>query len=171
MENKSINFIKNRIKNNYCGDMKNNTYDSFKEINPISYLSEYFNGYDLKNNALEYTIKTNDEEIDIAIEYNVDETFEYFTNETVICDGTLIFFNELINKVLSNILQCRTYNKHNAPKDFTNNPSNYKIKYIIGNLVLATEHGDEFSTEKKPWMKSRFTVMLPIKIEYIKKER
>lgn len=171
MENNSINFVKYRINNGYCGDMENNTYDSFEEVSTINYLKECLNGCNLENNTLEYTIKTNDEEIDIAIEYNVDETFEYFTNETVICDGTLIFFNELINKVLSKILQCGTYNKHNAPKDFTNNPSNYKIKYIIGNLVLATEHGDEFSTEKKLWMKSRFTVMLPIKIEYIKKER
>ena len=162
MKNKSINFIKDRIKNDYCGDMKNNTYDSFREVSLISYL---------ETNALEYTIKTNDEEIDIAIEYNEDESFEYFTNETVICDGTLIFFNELINKVISKVVQCGTYNIYTAPKDFKNNLSNYKIKYIIGNLVLATEHGDKFSTKEKPWMKSRFTVMLPIKVEYIKKER
>ena len=171
METKSINFIKDRINNDYCGDMKNNTYDSFEEINPINYLKEYFNGYDLETNALEYTIKTNDEEIDIAIEYNEDESFEYFTNETVICDGTLIFFNELINKVISKVAQCGTYNIHTAPKDFKNNLSNYKIKYIIGNLVLTTEYDDKFSTKEKPWMKSRFTVMLPIKVEYIKKEK
>lgn len=161
MENKSINFIKDRIQNSYCGDMENNTYDSFREVSPITYL---------KNNTLEYTIKTNDEEIDVGIEYNADESFEYFTNETVICDGSLIFFNELIDKVLSKVIQCNTYNKYNVPNDFKNNLSSYKMKYVIGNLVLATEHGDKFSTEKKPWMKSRFTVMLPIKVEYIKKE-
>lgn len=39
-----------------------------------------------------------------------------------------------------------------------------------GNFVLAEEFGDQFATKEKPWMKSRFTAMLPIKFNVVRNE-
>ena len=36
--------------------------------------------------------------------------------------------------------------------------------------MLYEEFGDEFATKEKPWMKSRFTAMLPIKFDVVRNE-
>ena len=50
------------------------------------------------------------------------------------------------------------------PKDL----NGYSIIYTVGDFVLAEELSDEFATKDKPWMKSRFTVMLPIRFNVVK---
>lgn len=48
-------------------------------------------------------------------------------------------------------------------------PENYDVSFEVGNFVFAEEYGEQFATEEKPWMKCRFTVMLPIKSSFIRR--
>ena len=36
----------------------------------------------------------------------------------------------------------------------------------IGRPVIAIEHGEEFATEEKPWLLDRFSIMLPIAMDF-----
>lgn len=94
--------------------------------------------------------------------------FEYFTMERCVCDGILIFIGELIGKVLLKVIQIQTVNNDKMPEDFNRNQFNYDILYTVGNFVICDEYWD-FGTDDKPWLYSRFTVMLPIKFEIVKR--
>lgn len=173
MNEKSIEFVKYRINNGYCKGMKNNEYNSFQELNPIKNIEQLTN-IKIDNDLVKYVISFNDNHnvnrsTDVIIKYNENAEFDYFTMETVICDGTLYFFQELIDKVLYKVITCNTSYTENLTEDILNNLQDYKIVYIIGSLVLTSEYNDKFAPKDKPWMKGRFSVMLPIKIEYIKR--
>lgn len=68
------------------------------------------------------------------------QIFEYFTMERCICDGTLIFIEELIEKVLLKVIQIQTVNNDKIPEDFNRNPFNYDILYTVGNFVICDEY-------------------------------
>ena len=78
--------------------------------------------------------------------------------------------SELIGNIFYKLLQCGTYNLQTCPKDIETNFWNYDVKYTVGNFILNEEYGD-FGTGEKPWMRSRFTAMLPIKCEFKKQQR
>ena len=81
------------------------------------------------------------------------------------CDGTFVFFQDLMGECIDKIIHLKTCNVNKEiPKDLTG----YSIIYTVGDFVLAEEFGDEFATKEKPWMQSRFTAMLPIKFDVVK---
>ena len=84
------------------------------------------------------------------------------------CDGTLIFYNDLMEDVLRSLASGETYNKEKEPDDFVNHLGDYDRCYEIGDLVFGEEFDEKFGTEEKPWMQSRFTVFLPIKMDFVK---
>lgn len=55
------------------------------------------------------------------------------------------------------------------PKDAEEYLYNYDILFGVGDFVFVEEHVERFSTKEKPWIKSRFTVMLPIKCDFEEK--
>jgi hypothetical protein len=179
VENKSINFVKDRIKNGFANvPLQNDAI--FKEINFCDYMTYGYSIPDnfklaFQNNRMSYLIKnatlkkgdkviSGDIQIDIIYDENAD--FEYFTMERCRCDGSLMFFDELTMKILDKICHIGTYNKEKIISNI--NLFDYIWTYTVGNFVLCDEYGD-FGTEGKPWMKSRFTVMLPIKFDWMKK--
>lgn len=103
------------------------------------------------------------------ITYAPDAEFEYFTVASCRCDGTLMFLSELMEEILNKLLGVKTYNKDTVPEDAYSNIWAYDINYTVGNFILNEEFGD-FGTADKPWIQSRFTAILPIKCEWIKKE-
>ncbi len=172
---KSLEFVTKRIKNEHCLNMKLEDFEKMIEHGFTDFLAYYYpdNLYPLfKNNILECEINGGYEgqsgSRKICIEYNPDAKFEYFTMEQCVCDGTLMFLDSLKHNIMQTILWSRTYNKETVPQDYASNFWNYDIKYSIGDFVVNFEYGD-FGTEEKPWMHSRFTVMLPIKCEFIRK--
>ena len=56
----------------------------------------------------------------------------------------------------------------NVNKEIPKDLIGYSIIYTVGDFVLAEEFGDEFATKEKPWMKSKFTAMLPIKFDVVR---
>lgn len=175
---KSIEFVKERIRNRFV-DLSLQENAKFSELK----FEEYINS----NTAEEFRksfvdgecklilnskAEVNGEKLtgDFVINIRHDENtdFEYFTMERCTCDGTLIFMLELVERVFMKVLRCKTINNEKVPSDFNNNPFDYEICYTVGDFVICDEYGD-FGTKEKPWMKSRFTVMLPIKFDMRKK--
>ncbi|MGL6184847.1 MAG: hypothetical protein ACRC1T_05650 [Clostridium chrysemydis] len=100
------------------------------------------------------------------IEYNanMNNNYQYKIKRSVICDGTLSFIDDLIFKIMEDLLNQRTYYKPTFPE---NKKEEIKsIHYIMGDFEATTEYGD-FETTENPWLKSRFTVELPVSCEYI----
>lgn len=100
----------------------------------------------------------------LTVDYNENTDFSYFTMERCYCDGTFAFYQELIKHILLKLLDLNTYDKR---VDIPDNLYGHEVKYTVGDFVLTHEYGSKFATEEKPWMKSRFSVMLPIKFEVI----
>lgn len=177
MNGKSLEFVRDRIKSGMCNGMENNKYERFFECQDS--FPECFNNIlsypYMQENKLRFKLNASvggtqkQGELGISVEYNPDAQFEYFTMERRQCDGTLIFYKELMGRAVEKILGLQTINVNNKPLDFDINPFIYNVEYTVGNFVIGMEYGDEFSTEEKSWMKSRFSIMLPIKCEFVRK--
>lgn len=169
---KSLDFVKNRIASGVCNGMENNKYECIQELEFLDVLENYqhnviFDEENVCKKILHMTSLTNStSDIEIQVKYDPNAEFEYFTMERCRCDGTLFFFYELVATVLNKVFTLGTHNKEKVPSDYDNNPFAYKVKYVIGNPVIAIEHGREFATEEKPWMLDRFSVMLPIAMDF-----
>ena len=107
--------------------------------------------------------------IPIYITYDEDADFEYFTMVRCVCDGTLAFMTDLMKDCFNKVVNFQTCNITKIPSDFQEDSFKYAVSYTVGNFVCCEEFGD-FGTEEKPWMKSRFTVMWPIKFDIKEKE-
>ena len=170
---KSLDFVKQRIATGECNGMENNEYDTMFECNLLENIENTYGSFLWKGDICNYVLDTLEGSTEITIKYDPDADFEYFTMERCINDGTLYFFEDLFFKVINKLYGVqdnRTYNIKKAPSDFLTNPFNYDIKYTVGNFVCSTENFCDFSIGSEPWMRSRFTVMLPIKMEFVRKE-
>ena len=184
---KSTDFVKYRIDNGLA-DIFFNEDSKFLERKFNEYLNAYFhapapNNYftnefinlvkKVNKNEwnITYTAKTDDGiigDISVFVKYDENAEFEYFTMERCVCDGTLLFLYEQGAIIINKIFTLSTFNKEKITNDYENNPFNYDFYYTVGNFVVCDEHGD-FGTKEKPWMRSRFTTMLPIKFDIKKK--
>lgn len=177
LSGKSLEFVKKRIDSGECGDMKNNHYSSMREVCFTDIASQKLNTdiVDRKSDS-EWKLKLyaksecgDKKQVNIEVQYNPNTDFDYFTMKSCRCDGTLIFYFELCEKILENVFLGNTQYKPKLPENYENDMDKYIIKYVVGDFVFANEFGEEFATEDKPWMLSRFSVMLPIKCDFVKK--
>lgn len=105
-------------------------------------------GKDINNNYIEF---------EVNIKFSSDDDFDYFSSDSCIHDGTLMFVKDCCDRVISKICTGNTYPLVGLP------PRNgSKIEYTVGRFVVLNEYG-EFGTEEKPWLRERTTVILPIK--------
>lgn len=115
----------------------------------------------IRKYVLEYDDDGNNGVINIELVLNADADFQYFTSESFVSDGSLIFITDASEKLISRVLGGRSYYANlKKPEDGDT------IEFTIGNLILLTEHGD-FGTEEKPWLTERNTVLLPVAMRYI----
>lgn len=161
---KSIEFIKQRIQSGECQGMENNKYESMTELSFTDGCKMC--GFDFDSSR---SFKMQSDSIDgdyftLTVDYNENTDFSYFTMDRCCCDGTLVFYQELIKNILLKLLNIDTCDKR---VEIPDNLYRHEVKYTVGNFVVTHEYGSEFATEEKPWMKSRFAVMLPIKFEVI----
>lgn len=161
---KSLEFVKKRIVSGQCNGMENNKYEAIIEQD----VRELFETVTCTKDGIiladvPYLIGDS-HHFNVVIKYNPDMNFEYFTMQRCNCDGTFVFFQVLMNICINKMITLKTRNANKEiPKDLTG----CSIIYTIGDFVLAEEFGDEFATKEKPWMKSRFTAMLPIKFDVV----
>lgn len=164
---KSLEFVKERIASGQCNGMENNKYESMIEQD----IRELFTvvNYTKKGKILADVpyLKGDKPYFNVIIKHDPDADFEYFTMQRCNCDGTFVFFQDLMGECIDKMIHLKTCNVNKEiPKDLTG----YSIIYTVGDFVLAEEFGDEFATKEKPWMKSRFTAMLPIKFNVVRNE-
>ena len=161
----SLEFVKQRIADGLTG-MNLDDFESIGEYNTLEILSEYLD----KNGEYKAIFTENGfEKFTIILKVDTDANFDYFTMKSCRCDGTMMFYNQLMVDCLNTILSCGTYPKNiEIPEDL----SNKTFIYTVGNFVLGDEYDEhKFGTEEKPWMYSRFTAMLPIKFEIIGEDK
>lgn len=179
MKDKSLGFVKKSIKSGMYKNVNIDDFDSMKEVPFIPFLEKVFKlnkeimRFD--DGILRYSHELKDCEkriglINAQIVHDEDEDFQYFVAEEYICDGTMSFRFLLYEEILDRLYYLKTFFKKSAPKDLEENPWKYDIKYTVGNFVLCSKYSDEFSTEEKPWLKERVTVMLPVRSEFMEKE-
>lgn len=164
---KSLEFVKERIASGQCNGMENNKYESMIEQD----IRELFTVVNYTKNGTILAdvpyLKGDKPYFNVIIKHDPDADFEYFTMQRCNCDGTFVFFQDLMGECIDKMIHLKTCNVNKEiPKDLTG----YSIVYTVGDFVLAEEFGDEFATKEKPWMKSRFTAMLPIKFDVIRNE-
>ena len=172
MNGKSLEFIKNRFNSDNCNkEFSKNDYKSLCEQSTLDWLNSRL--FESGSNKWDLTLTGTDENgKDIkfltSITYNPNAEFEYFTMQRCTCDGTLIFYNDLMEEILRSLASGETYNKEKEPNDFANHLADYDRIYEIGDLVFGDEFNKKFGIKEKPWMQSRFTVFLPIKMDFVK---
>lgn len=167
---KSLDFIKERV--SFGGSygismdvLSKAIEESFIDVlNSVPHLKELSD----KNNIKLVLTGDDNKKRSVIIKYNPDADFDYFTTESCTCDGTLYFMNTVINEVLNNVFTSATYNKSVAPENYENNLWDYDMEYIVGDFVIMDEFG-EFGTTEKPWLQSRFTAMLPLICNTVRK--
>ena len=174
MSDKSLEFVKKRIASGVCNGMENNKYEHMNEIDfpTIASKIKFNECVEISENLWKTKLLfENGETTEISVKHNSNAQFDYFSTESFCCDGTLLFMLELCEKVLNRILTGQSCYIPKIPKDAGEKPYNYDISFEVGNFVFAEEYGEQFATEDKRWMKSRFTVMLPIKCDFIEKQK
>lgn len=163
---KSLEFVKERITSGQCNGMEDNKYEFMIEQNTLEMFRkfDFFKANDTSR-IMRFGIKNSKPLFNVIIKYDPNADFEYFTMQRCNCDGTFVFFQDLMTECINKMVNLKTCNANKTiPKGLTD----YSIIYTVGDFVLAEEFGYEFATKEKPWMQSRFTAMLPIKFDAIK---
>lgn len=166
--NQSLSFIKTRIKKGHINGYSLTHIDEITEL-PLKSALNIFNSNWVKNFLSSGLLIESDTEfgkLTISVKYNPIANFEYCTMESCRNDGTIVFFEELIERNIMKVFCGQTYNSAKIPKDFYDCIDNYEMNYEIGDLVLTSEYNPKFTTREKPWMLSRFTAFLPIKMDF-----
>ena len=167
MSSKSLDFVKQRIESGLVdGIPKDIRFDSMSKVNFLEFCRERnIINKDKTYRETKCKVVDREEYMTQIIQYNPDADFQYFTMARCRCDGTMLFYLDLMLECIDNMLEFYTWYKEiEIPKELIG----VTLKYTVGDFVLAEEFGDQFTTKEKPWMRSRFTVMLPIKCEVIK---
>ena len=100
--------------------------------------------------------------LDVEICFDANADFGYFTSVYCVHDGTLYFVMECVNRCMNNVLGAATCDAR-LRREIVNGCT---IRYTVGNFVMSNEYGD-FGSAEKPWLKSRTTVLLPLKQEVV----
>lgn len=161
---KSLEYVKRLIEEGNCKNMLPEEFVNMSVMPLTSFLNKLSVG-----ETIILAITKDKSEVIADLTYNPDADFDYFTTESCVCDGTLVFMTELIRKLLHKIGSLNTY----YVPAFEGIPEeefcNYKLHYEVGDFI-TNSHIIEPPNKDKTWMYDRFTVMLPIKfiIEKIK---
>jgi hypothetical protein len=164
MINKSLEYVKKRIEEGNCRNMP---VEEFKDMYAIPFKSYFLEG---RGDYMILAVRKGNDDILADLTYSPDAEFNYFITESCVCDGTLMFMNELMANILKKIGQlqtCYTPAFEGISQEEFNN-GNYMIHYEVGDFI-ANSCIIEPPYKEKPWMCDRFTVMLPVKFS-IKKQ-
>ena len=157
---KSLDFCKNRASNPDISGYADRDWNNAVEQNIADWLDLIVKGV----RSYKFTGHLDDgTEVfyNINLEINPDADFDYFTSDSFICDGTLIFLAESVDKMLRKILMLGTYNKSLGEP-----PNGCTVNWIIGNAVILSEYDGDWIPEDKQWMRERITVLIPLKVWY-----
>lgn len=165
--NKSLKYIKKRIEK---GDCYNMTMEEFKDMYVIPFKSYSYFKENYKDH-MPISVDKDSGKVFANLTYSPDANFNYFITESCVCDGTLIFMNDLMTNVIRKIGElksCYLPALEVIPRE-ERNTRNYMFHYEVGDFI-ANSYIIEPPYKNKPWMRDRFTVMLPVKFTIEKRE-
>jgi len=157
---KSLDFCKNRASNPEISGYADRDWNNAVEQNITDCLDFIIKGarsYKLTGHLDDGT----EVFYNVNLEINPDADFDYFISDSFICDGTLIFLAESVDKMLRIILSLGTYNKILGKP-----PNGCTVNFIIGNAVILAEYDGDWIPKDKQWMRERNTVLIPLKVWY-----
>ena len=164
---KSFEWCIDRAKNHEQSNYKDRKWEDAREYSSEEILEQMFeklNGFSNHWSIVDSNDENNKIEVFLEIKPDSDD-FEYFTSHSSVHDGTLMFVMESMTEVLGRVMSCRTCRKGMEPPKWGD-----IIHYTIGNLVVLDEFDGDWVPKDKPWCTERTTVLLPIKVEVLKKE-
>lgn len=156
---KSLSFCKERVATSQP-HLQDRDFDKAHVVDA----GRVFGTRDFQRVSLDGTWKGEPITYNVEIAFDAGADFEYFTSETLVHDGTLIFSLEAIAACANRVLRGETYNIN---KGFPRNFNGATLRYTIGDFVVIEEIGDRFKSEDKPYCNQRTTVMLPIKYSFV----
>lgn len=159
MSDKSLKFTMERISSGIFVGLENIETEKIKQISYPAIV---------KHKKLENELDFGGKTMRISVSYNPEADFDYLASERCCCDGTLAFAMELCEQILIKLLIGKSCYEPKKPKELDEKPWDYDVEFEVGDFVFAEEYGEQFSTKDKPWINSRFTVMLPVKYDFRK---
>lgn len=117
---KSLEFVKERIASGQCNGMENNKYKSMIEQD----IRELFTVVNYTKNGTILAdvpyLKGDKPYFNVIIKHDPDADFEYFTMQRCNCDGTFVFFQDLMGECIDKMIHLKTCNVNKEiPKDLT----------------------------------------------------
>lgn len=91
---------------------------------------------------------------------NPSDEYDYYTMVSLVCDGTMAFWHELLGKAAYRLVKGETYYTLGFKEE---SPSGYRFIYEVDEAVMLSEYDASFAPEGKPWMCSSFQLYVPIK--------
>lgn len=156
---KSLEFCKKRASDSSVSTFADRNWGDAKEIASEEVFDEYL--YGLRKYRVDGKMGDgSDAYFNVELEFNDDGCYDYFTSSCCTHDGTLLFIHEMMDECVRRALCMGTYNRNAGHPESGDN-----IKYTIGNFVVLNEYDETaFATSEKPWLQSRTTVLLPLKM-------
>ena len=159
-------YVQDRIKNNdhvYGFDYEKLQWASDSINNTISeYMSKRM--CEIKRQKIDTIVSP------IVITSYKEDDFDYFIIDTCICDGTLFFAYNLVDKILQKVFGLNTAFVPKVDEFFKKNNCNsidlkkYKIHYQLGEPVFAIQNVKS-PDPTKPYMQDKFYVFVPAKFD------
>lgn len=100
-----------------------------------------------------------DKEYLVRLSFDPDSQFAYFASASIISDGTLSFDLNMMHRLAERVVTLQTADKTKLDLDFS------EVHWTIGNFALLQEHCRIFAPKGKPWMQTRATVLLPLRMD------
>lgn len=176
VSNNSIEFIKKRILENGTYGIGLNELENATELSWNQFRNNKLVDYMLNNKTdcgcrltLEGSIEDKMKLFEIEMHLSPCEKFDYFTMESCVSDGTLLFHFDLVERCLMKIIELQTYCTAEIPRDFYEYPEKYIVRYYIGNPVICTDISDKYASQNKKWMTEKVITFVPIKNDFIRK--
>ena len=110
--------------------------------------------------------ETKDKGFVTVIQYDTEAEFTNMLMNECICDGSRSYQTEAALEVLQSAAECRLpCARPTKPDEYWD----YDRIYTVGNFIYGTERGEEFADAEHPGFKTKYSVMLPVRCELVKK--
>lgn len=159
---KSLDFCREIASDSTRSSFTDRDWSNVKEIDPTPIFDNILHG------IRKYRLDMLDDQfksfhLNIDIDFNPNANFTFFTSNTSIHDGTLLFVHECIEKCVMNVITGKTYDSR-----YTQPKSGDTLQYTVGNIIILSEYdtdGANFAPEDKRWLHERTTALLPISMK------
>ena len=153
---KSLEFSIDRLSDPDISCYSNSDWSKAVEVSSEEIFDSYIDG------CREINVEGYDEDgqpinVKTILTFDQEGDFQYCATKKCVCDGTLLFLDNLKYNLVSAVCCAKTICKSIEPVE-----NGDTINYTIGNFVILTEEC-ESPDKDKPWLTDRFIVALSLK--------